>query len=80
MGIIAAIVVGALAGWLAGELIKGRGFGLIVNIIVGILGSLVGQLLLSPLGLDADNFLGNILVATFGAVVLLTIINLFKGE
>jgi uncharacterized membrane protein YeaQ/YmgE (transglycosylase-associated protein family) len=80
MGILVAILVGALAGWLAGELIKGRGFGLIVNIIVGILGSLVGQLLLNPLGLEANNFLGNILVATFGAVVLLTVINLFKNE
>jgi uncharacterized membrane protein YeaQ/YmgE (transglycosylase-associated protein family) len=80
MGILAAILVGAFAGWLAGELIKGRGFGLVVNIVVGILGSLIGQLLLNPLGIEANNFLGNILVATFGAVVLLTIINLFKKE
>jgi uncharacterized membrane protein YeaQ/YmgE (transglycosylase-associated protein family) len=80
MGILAAILVGAFAGWLAGKLIKGRGFGLVVNIIVGILGSLIGQLLLNPLGIEANNFLGNILVATFGAVVLLTIINLFKKE
>ncbi len=78
MGIIVSILVGALAGWLGGVVVEGRGFGLIGNIIVGIVGSLLGQLLLSPIGIEASNILGNILVATFGSAVLLTVVNLIK--
>lgn len=78
MGILISIIVGAVAGWLAGIIVEGRGFGLIWNLVLGIIGGLVGQLLLTPLGLDATNILGSILVATFGAVVLITIVNLIK--
>lgn len=78
MGIVISILVGAVAGWLGGILVKGRGFGLLGNIILGIIGGLVGQLLLGPLGLEATNILGSILVATFGATVLLTIVNIIK--
>jgi uncharacterized membrane protein YeaQ/YmgE (transglycosylase-associated protein family) len=74
MGILIAIIVGAIAGWLAGELVKGEGFGLLANIVVGIIGGLVGQLLLSPLGIESTNIIGSILVATFGAAVLVIIL------
>ncbi len=71
MGIIIGIIAGAFAGWLAGQLVKGEGSGFLANMAVGILGGLIGQLLLNPLGIESTNILGNILVATFGASVLL---------
>jgi uncharacterized membrane protein YeaQ/YmgE (transglycosylase-associated protein family) len=82
MGILSWIVVGLIAGWLAGKVIKGRGFGLIGDIIVGVVGGLLG-------GWIATNFLhigkmtginlGSILIAFAGAVVLLLLIRLVRG-
>lgn len=78
--VIISIIIGAVGGWLAGELVKGRGFGLTGNIVVGIIGGLVGQFLLEPLGLEAGNWLGSILVATFGATVMIVLINIIKKD
>lgn len=79
MEIILFLIIGGIAGWLAGELVKGHGFGLVVNIVVGIVGSVVGGLLLGLLGLSADgNLLGQLVTATLGASVLLFTINQFK--
>jgi uncharacterized membrane protein YeaQ/YmgE (transglycosylase-associated protein family) len=72
------LVIGAVAGWLAGLLMKGRGFGLIGNIIVGIIGAFIGGFLASVLGLAATGIIGSIILATAGAVVLLFLIGLVK--
>ncbi|MEJ2604559.1 MAG: GlsB/YeaQ/YmgE family stress response membrane protein [Gammaproteobacteria bacterium] len=72
------LAIGAVAGWLAGLLIKGGGFGLIGNIIVGIVGAFVGGFLANVLGLAAGGLVGSIALATLGAVVLLLIIGLIK--
>ncbi|MFA5623046.1 MAG: GlsB/YeaQ/YmgE family stress response membrane protein [Candidatus Dojkabacteria bacterium] len=75
------LIIGLLAGWLAGLLYKGSGFGLIGNIVVGLVGSVLGGYLAGVFGINADNLVGTILVATGGAVVLLVILNFFsKGS
>ncbi len=79
MGIIWFLIVGIVAGWLAGVLVKGGGFGLIGDMIIGIIGAFVGGFLFSSLGVSAGGGLvGSIIVATIGAVVLLFVIRLIK--
>ena len=75
------ILVGLVAGWLAGVVMKGGGFGIIGDIIVGILGSLLGGFLFRSLGISAGGGLvGAIIVATIGAIVLIFILRLIKRE
>lgn len=83
MGILSWIIVGLIAGWLAGELMKGSGFGLVGNIIVGIVGGLLGGFLASalfniPNAMDGINFT-SILIAFLGAVILLGLLSLVRG-
>lgn len=68
------LLIGLIAGWLAGIVMKGGGYGIIGDILIGILGSFVGGFLFSLLGLGAGGFLGNIIVAFVGAVVLIFIL------
>lgn len=82
--IIAWIVVGAIAGWLASLVVRGTGLGLAGDIVVGIVGGLIGGFLLSLLlpgsfGVSGIN-LGSIIVAFIGAVVLLLLVRLFTGS
>jgi len=73
------LLIGAIAGWLAGVLVKGYGFGLVGNIVVGIVGAFVAGLLFPALGFSiGGGILGSILYATIGAVVLLLVIRLVK--
>jgi uncharacterized membrane protein YeaQ/YmgE (transglycosylase-associated protein family) len=73
------LIIGAVAGWLAGQIVRGMGFGLIGNIVVGIVGAFVAGGLLPRLGiLIGGGLLGNIINATIGAVILLFIIGLIK--
>jgi uncharacterized membrane protein YeaQ/YmgE (transglycosylase-associated protein family) len=73
------LVIGAVAGYLAGVIVKGYGFGLVGNIVVGIVGALVGGWLLPQLGLfPGGNVTGQIVSATAGAVVLLLLISLVR--
>ena len=76
--VIAWIVIGAVAGWLAGLLVKGYGFGLIGNIIVGILGAGIAGFLAPSLGLYTASTGGNIVAATLGAIILLFLIGLVR--
>ena len=79
MGIIAALVIGAIAGWLAGLIVRGAGFGLIGNIVIGILGALGASWILPQLGVMlAGGTLGQILDATIGAVIILVILSLVR--
>jgi len=66
------ILIGIAAGWLAGQFIKGGSFGVLGNLIVGVIGALVGGFLFKLLGLSATGLLGELIVATVGAVVALT--------
>ena len=72
------LIIGAVAGWLAGKLMKGRGFGLIGNIVVGIIGAVIGGFLFGLLGVSAGGIIGSVVMATVGALVLLYLVNLFK--
>lgn len=79
MSFIWFLFVGAIAGWLAGTLVKGGGFGLLGDIVVGIIGAFVGGYLFRTFGVSAGGgLIGSILVATVGAVVLLLVIRLVK--
>ena len=79
MGLIGAIIIGALAGWLAGNFMKGAGFGLVGNIIVGILGGTVGSYAFGILGISmGSQLIGSLVTATVGAVILLFLIGLVK--
>lgn len=72
------LLIGAVAGWLAGQLFKGSGFGLLGNIVVGILGGIAGGWLAGLLGLHFAGIIGQLLVAAGGAIVLLWIVSLVK--
>lgn len=73
------IIVGALAGWIAGLIVRGFGFGLIGNIIVGIIGAIVGGWLFGVLGIAfTTGILNTILTAIIGAVVVLLIVRVLK--
>ncbi len=82
MGILSWIVVGAIAGWVAGKLIRGKGFGLIGDIIVGIIGALVGGWLAGTLFHDPNAISGfnltTIIVAILGAVVVVFIVRTLR--
>lgn len=73
------LAIGAVAGWLAGTLMKGGGFGLLGNIVVGILGAVVGGYVFGMLGITAGGgLIGSIITATVGAALLLFIVKLIK--
>ncbi len=79
MGIIAALVIGAIAGWLAGQIVRGAGFGLIGNIVIGIIGALVAGWLLPQLGISlGSGTVRDVINATIGAVVVLVILSLVR--
>ena len=78
-GIIVWLIIGAIAGWLAGLLVKGGGFGLIGAIIVGIVGALLGGWLAGVLGISiGSGFIASIITAVIGAVILLVILRAIK--
>ena len=76
MGLIWFLVVGVVAGWLAGVLVKGGGFGLVGDLLVGVIGAVLGGLLFGQfLG---GGLIGSIVVATIGAILLLVIVRFIK--
>ena len=80
VSIILFLLFGAVDGWLAGKLMKGGGFGLIVNIIVGIIGSFIGGWLMSLAHIQKAGLLWELIVAVIGACVLLFVVSLFKRK
>jgi uncharacterized membrane protein YeaQ/YmgE (transglycosylase-associated protein family) len=73
------ILIGLAAGWLAGQLMKGGGFGVVGDIVVGVIGALLGGFLFHTLGVSAGGgLLGSLIVAVIGAVVLLFLLRLIK--
>jgi uncharacterized membrane protein YeaQ/YmgE (transglycosylase-associated protein family) len=78
-GIIAWLIIGAIAGWLAGVLVKGGGFGLFVDIIVGIVGAFIGGWLAGVLHISVGGgWISSIITAVVGAVILLFVIRLIR--
>jgi uncharacterized membrane protein YeaQ/YmgE (transglycosylase-associated protein family) len=79
MNFIWFLIVGLVAGWLAGILVKGGGFGPIGDLVVGVIGAFIGGFLFSALGISANGgLIGSIVVATIGAVALLVVVRAIK--
>ena len=80
-GIIAWIIIGGIAGWLAGLIVRGGGFGIIGDMVVGVLGAIIGGFLLPQVGLShlvTIPIINQIVVATIGAVILLLLLRLLR--
>ena len=75
----ALLLVGLIAGWLAGLVMKGGGYGLVGDIVLGIVGAVVGGFLFGMLGVTAYGFPGRVAVATVGAVVLVGLARMLRG-
>ncbi len=79
MGLLWFLLIGLIAGWLAGMLVKGGGFGVIGDMVVGVLGALLGGVLFTKLGVSSGGgMIGSIIVATIGAIILIFILRLIK--
>ena len=78
MEILIFLAIGAVAGWLAGTMMKGGGFGLLKNIIIGILGSIIGGFVFGLLGISWGGLVGSIVTATEGAALLLFVLDKIK--
>jgi len=73
------IAIGVVAGWLAGLMTRGRGFGLLGDFVIGVIGALVGGFLFRLVGLAAYGMIGSLITATVGAIVLLALVRLLKS-
>jgi uncharacterized membrane protein YeaQ/YmgE (transglycosylase-associated protein family) len=78
MNLIWFLIIGALAGWIAGELTKGHGFGLLGNIVVGVIGAILGGYIFDVLNVSAGGLLGRLVMSVVGAIILLFVLSLFR--
>ena len=78
MGLVYMAIIGAIAGWLAGLIMKGKGSGLLMNMLIGIVGAFIGGWAFSFLGLTSNGFIGSLVTAVFGAIILLFIVKKIK--
>jgi len=79
-GVIAWLVVGLIAGWLAGQVMKGGGYGVVGDILIGLIGSFVGGVLMGFLGGGAYGFWGSVAVAFIGACALIVVVRVVSGR
>jgi uncharacterized membrane protein YeaQ/YmgE (transglycosylase-associated protein family) len=77
-GLIWAVIVGLIAGWLAGKVMKGGGYGTLMDIVLGIAGGVIGGLVFGLLGLSASGLTGSIIVSFVGAVILIWLVRQLK--
>jgi uncharacterized membrane protein YeaQ/YmgE (transglycosylase-associated protein family) len=77
-GLIMFLLIGAVAGWLAGQIMKGGGYGLIGDIIVGVIGAEIGGWLFGVLGIAAGGLIGSLIAAVVGAIILIAVLRLVK--
>ena len=78
-GLILSLIIGAVAGWLAGTMMRGGGFGVVGNIVVGIIGGLIGGWLFRYFNVSSGGgLIGSLIVSTIGAAVLLFVVSLIK--
>jgi len=71
-------LIGVLAGWIAGQLMKGSGYGLLGDLVIGVVGAFIGGILFGVLGIFAGGLIGRLVMSTVGAVVFLFLIRLIK--
>ena len=79
-GLIGWLIIGLLAGWLAGKLARGEGYGCLTDIVLGLIGSVLGGWIFTRLGIFGGGFLYSLAAATLGAVILVSIVHLFVGS
>jgi len=80
MKLILFVLIGAIAGWLAGQIMKGRGFGVVGNIVVGVVGAFLGGFVFRLLGFAAFGLLAQLITATVGAIILLWIVSYLRRK
>jgi uncharacterized membrane protein YeaQ/YmgE (transglycosylase-associated protein family) len=80
MQLLLFVLIGAIAGWLAGQIMKGRGFGVVGNIVVGVVGAFLGGFLFRLLGFAALGLLAQLITATVGAIILLWIVSYLRRK
>jgi uncharacterized membrane protein YeaQ/YmgE (transglycosylase-associated protein family) len=80
MRLILFVLIGAIAGWLAGQIMKGRGFGVVGNIVVGVVGAFLGGFIFRLLGFAAFGLLAQLITATVGAIILLWIVSYVRRK
>jgi uncharacterized membrane protein YeaQ/YmgE (transglycosylase-associated protein family) len=73
-------IVGLIAGWLTGKLTRGRGFGCIADVLIGLVGAFIGGWLFTKLGINFYGIIGSIAAATVGAVLLVSVARLLAGR
>ena len=78
--VVYVVLVGVAAGWIAGQLTKGRGFGLLGNLVIGILGAVIGGMLVPFLGFKTTSLVGQLIQATAGALLLLFLLGFVSGR
>ena len=78
--LIGFLLIGLIAGWLAGKLTKGKGFGLVGNLVVGVIGAVLGGFMFRLVGLHAENTCGELVTATIGALVFLFLLQVISGK
>jgi uncharacterized membrane protein YeaQ/YmgE (transglycosylase-associated protein family) len=76
---IGVLIIGLIAGWLAGKLMKGSGYGIVADILLGLVGAVIGSWLFGQLGIVATGSVGFLATATVGAMVLVGAVHLLRG-
>ncbi len=79
MGILWSILIGIAAGWLASQIMKGRSSGILTNLIMGVIGAILGGVIFDAVGLQAVGTVGHLISATVGAVVLILLLRIING-
>jgi uncharacterized membrane protein YeaQ/YmgE (transglycosylase-associated protein family) len=79
MYVIWEILIGILAGYLAGRIMRGRGYGILIDLLLGIVGSILGGMIFGALGLYSSGLIGQLVIATAGAVLLLYIVRRLRA-
>jgi uncharacterized membrane protein YeaQ/YmgE (transglycosylase-associated protein family) len=74
---LGAVIIGLIAGWIAGKLMRGRGYGIIADIVLGLIGAIIGNWIFTRLGIAAGGHIGFLAMATVGAVILVGAAHLF---
>jgi len=77
-GLVWSVLIGLIAGWLAGTVMKGRGYGVLMDIVLGIIGGVIGRVVFGLFGLTAWNVVGSIVVSFAGAVILIALVRKLK--
>lgn len=79
MHIIGALIIGLVAGWLTGKLMRGRGYGVIMDIVLGLIGGVIGTPIFEAMGIVVHSFVEHLAMALVGAIVLVGLVHLIRG-